>query len=245
MSRLSLSSLPFAPISSILIPAILQVYTYEGRAIAAPKFQGMRPDALNSSTVSMGSDCIAVIDHQVENEPTRLSAVCRGLLNVYLRGGSLTLVMSPFSPQDAKTVRIFDSASGKEIGKPISHILDVVGVQVNRWGSGSHRKCIMIDRNRDLYVVPVGQAAGGKEQAPYKLGTMCDSAVWNTGECFRHLSLSPSIWRMLVGTQVHARLHRKMPTRIHAFIHMRTCTHTYTHTIYTFGLGMNTRAHIC
>ena len=190
---------------SVLTPICAQIFDPHSRHPAGvhlcgsrhrgTQISGMRPDALNSSTVSMGSDCIAVIDHQVENEPTRHSAVCRGLMNVYLRGGSLTLVMSPFSPQDAKTVRIFDSASGKEIGKPISHILDVVGVQVNRWGSGSHRKCIMIDRNRDLYVVPVGQAAGGKEQAPYKLGTMCDSAVWNTGECFRHLSLSPSIWR--------------------------------------------------
>lgn len=38
------------------------------------------------------------------------------------------------------------------------------------------------DRNRDLYIVPMSQsaAAAGKELVPFKLGTMCDSAVWNT-----------------------------------------------------------------
>lgn len=41
-----------------------QVYSYEGRVIAAPKFQGMRPESINGSTVSMSSDCLAIIDHQ-------------------------------------------------------------------------------------------------------------------------------------------------------------------------------------
>ncbi|KAJ1486356.1 hypothetical protein T484DRAFT_2337278 [Baffinella frigidus] len=124
----------------------MQIYTYDGRPVSAPKFQGMRPEVFNSMTVSMSTESIAVIDHS-----------------------------------DAKMVRIFDTATGKEQPKPIQHVLEVTSVSMNRWGSSAHRKCVIQDRNRDLYVVAVGQAAtAGKEQPPYKLGTMCDSAVWNS-----------------------------------------------------------------
>mmetsp|Transcript_42074 Transcript_42074/g.98677 ORF Transcript_42074/g.98677 Transcript_42074/m.98677 type:complete len:767 (-) Transcript_42074:943-3243(-) len=125
--------------------ASMQVYTYEGRPVSAPRFQGMRSEAINANTVSMSTDVIAVIDHS-----------------------------------DPKLVRVFDTASGKELGKPIQHVLDITSVQLNRWGSATQRKCILQDRNRDLYIVPMSQTAGGKEVVPFKLGTMCDSAAWNT-----------------------------------------------------------------
>mmetsp|Transcript_38252 Transcript_38252/g.94004 ORF Transcript_38252/g.94004 Transcript_38252/m.94004 type:complete len:765 (-) Transcript_38252:162-2456(-) len=123
----------------------MQIYTYEGRSVAAPKFQGMRAEALNSMTVSMGSDCLAAIDHS-----------------------------------DPKLVRVFEVATGKEIGKPIQHVLDVTSVSINRWGSAAHRKCVIIDRNRDLYICPIGQTTGQKDFPPFKLGAMCDSALWNS-----------------------------------------------------------------
>jgi intraflagellar transport protein 80 len=125
----------------------MNVYTYEGRPVASPKFQGMRAETLNSQTVAMGSECLAVIDHA-----------------------------------DPKVVRIFEASTGKELGKPITHVLDVVSVSLNRWGSAPHRKCVIIDRNRDLYVCPVGQSATGKDSVPppFKLGAMCDAASWNT-----------------------------------------------------------------
>jgi len=82
---------------------------------------------------------------------------------------------------DPKLVRVFETTTGKEMGKPIQHVLDVMSVSVNRWGSSVQRKCVIQDRNRDLYIVPVAQPLqGGKEPVPFKLGTMCDSAVWNT-----------------------------------------------------------------
>jgi len=124
----------------------MHVYSYDGRPVCQPKFQGMRPEAFNAQTVSMSTESIAVIDHS-----------------------------------DAKLVRVFDTATGKEQGKPIQHVLDVTSVAMNRWGSAAHRKCVLLDRNRDLYVVSVGAAAsGGREATPYKLGTMCDSAMWNS-----------------------------------------------------------------
>lgn len=33
---------------------------------------------------------------------------------------------------------------------------------------------------RDLYVCPVGSTTGQKDPLPFKLGTMCDSALWNS-----------------------------------------------------------------
>jgi intraflagellar transport protein 80 len=160
----------------------LTIYSYEGRAISAPKFQGMRPEVFNAQTVSLSPDCTVLVDHS-----------------------------------DPKLVRVFETTTGKEVGKPIQHVLDVMSVSVNRWGSSIQRKCVIQDRNRDLYVVPVAQPLqveseewsetwyetvlkiepnstqvvqwrlisltalqGGKEPAPFKLGTMCDSAAWNT-----------------------------------------------------------------
>ena len=99
---------------------------------------------------------------------------------------SQTVSLSPdctvlIDHSDPKLVRVFETTTGKEMGKPIQHVLDVTSVSVNRWGSSIQRKCVIQDRNRDLYVVPVAQPLqGGKEPVPFKLGTMCDSAIWNT-----------------------------------------------------------------
>ncbi|KAK3513485.1 hypothetical protein QTP70_015507, partial [Hemibagrus guttatus] len=40
----------------------IYVYSYEGRLVSAPKFQGMRTDILNAQTVSLSNDTIAVRD---------------------------------------------------------------------------------------------------------------------------------------------------------------------------------------
>ena len=40
----------------------IQVYTYEGKAVSAPKWQGMRPELLSRSTVSLANDAVAVVD---------------------------------------------------------------------------------------------------------------------------------------------------------------------------------------
>ncbi|GAA6078229.1 intraflagellar transport protein 80 homolog, partial [Tachysurus ichikawai] len=40
----------------------IYVYSYEGRLVSTPKFQGMRTDILNAQTVSLSNDTIAVRD---------------------------------------------------------------------------------------------------------------------------------------------------------------------------------------
>ena len=38
------------------------VYTYEGRMVCTPRFQGMRTDILNLQTISLSADTIAIRD---------------------------------------------------------------------------------------------------------------------------------------------------------------------------------------
>ena len=38
------------------------VYTYDGRLACAPRYQGMRADILNSQTVSLSNDTVAIRD---------------------------------------------------------------------------------------------------------------------------------------------------------------------------------------
>lgn len=47
------------------------MYSYEGRLVSTPKFQGMRTDILNAQTVSLSNDTIAVRDKTDEKGATR------------------------------------------------------------------------------------------------------------------------------------------------------------------------------
>eukprot|EP00899_Mesostigma_viride_P006413 jgi/Mesvir1/15773/Mv03342-RA.1 len=116
----------------------LRLFSYEGRQICNPKFQGLRVDLLNAQSVTLANDILAVIDRS-----------------------------------DSKTIRFFDTVSGKPMGDPISHNQEVVELALNKCGASSDRKLVFIDRNRDLYITPV------LRPQLFKLGTMCDSAQWN------------------------------------------------------------------
>lgn len=50
----------------IVDDAGLQIYSYEGRLISAPKIQGLRTDVLNEQTVSVSNDTIAIKDRKDE-----------------------------------------------------------------------------------------------------------------------------------------------------------------------------------
>ena len=70
-------------------------------------------------------------------------------------------------------VRLFEAATGKQIGEPITHTLEITDLSLNQCGPNTERKLCFIDRNRDLYITPV------LKPQLVKMGTMCDSAVWN------------------------------------------------------------------
>ena len=41
----------------------VQVFSYEGRLLSNPRFQGLRPESLSRASISLSPDCVAIIDH--------------------------------------------------------------------------------------------------------------------------------------------------------------------------------------
>jgi len=72
-----------------------------------------------------------------------------------------------------KTIRVFDSTSGKDMGEPIQHQLDIVEIALGQAGLGSERKIAVLDQNRDLYITPVHRTH------MVKLGSMVDTFMWH------------------------------------------------------------------
>lgn len=116
----------------------ITVYSYEGRQLSNPKFQGLRTEFLNGESISLSEDTLAVIDRS-----------------------------------DSKSVRFFESATGKQIGEPLVHTIEISDLSLNQIGPNTERKLVLIDRNRDLYLTTV------LKPQLVKMGTMCDSAMWN------------------------------------------------------------------
>lgn len=73
-----------------------------------------------------------------------------------------------------KVVRFLDCVSGKAPCKDFTHTLDVDEIVLSQVGHGVDRKLALIDRNRDLHMVPIAD-----DGEPVKLATMVDSALWN------------------------------------------------------------------
>merc|ERR1712093_530860 len=73
-----------------------------------------------------------------------------------------------------KTVRLFDTANGKELCEPFMHQLDIMEVALAQGGLGSERKLAILDRNRDLYITPVHR------NQMVKLGSMVDTVMWHS-----------------------------------------------------------------
>jgi hypothetical protein len=69
-------------------------------------------------------------------------------------------------------VRLFDTITGKPLGEPIKHSMEMYAISLNHFGSLADRKLLIIDRNRDLYIVAVGLHIAGKAVPPYKLGAL-------------------------------------------------------------------------
>jgi intraflagellar transport protein 80 len=62
---------------------------------------------------------------------------------------------------------------GKSLGDPWSHTLEVKEISLSQAGHINDRQLIIIDRNRDLYLLPV------LKRNIAKLAAMCDSARWH------------------------------------------------------------------
>lgn len=53
----------------------VQVYSYDGRQLSSPRFAGMRVELLSASTVSLGPDCVAMVDKSDGKSESRV-CVC-------------------------------------------------------------------------------------------------------------------------------------------------------------------------
>lgn len=116
----------------------IQIYTYEGRPICNPKFQGLRTEFLNKQMVSLSNDTLAILDQS-----------------------------------GATTIRFFDTAQGKALGEPFTHTMEIRDIGLNQPGNATDRQAVFIDRNRDLYIMPV------LKRVVMKLAAMVDSVLWH------------------------------------------------------------------
>ncbi|XP_022247668.1 intraflagellar transport protein 80 homolog [Limulus polyphemus] len=81
---------------------------------------------------------------------------------------------------DEKVVHLFDTQTGKPAkdGKPFVHRLEVMEVALDKVGPANERKLALVDKNRDLYLLPVKQQPNTSIKT-IKIGVMVQSVVWN------------------------------------------------------------------
>jgi len=99
-----------------------------------------------------------------------------GLRPEFLNRQNISLsddVVAVIDRANLKTVRLFDTSSGKDMGEPLVHQLDIMDIALGQAGLGSERKLALLDRNRDLYLTPVHR------NQLVKLGSMCDTFMWH------------------------------------------------------------------
>ena len=82
-----------------------------------PKFQGLRTEFLNHESVSIANDTLAVIDRSDRGEDKKDK-----------KAGV------------ACAVRVFDSATGKQLGEPITHNLEITDLALSH--AGNERKLV-------------------------------------------------------------------------------------------------------
>lgn len=77
--------------------------------------------------------------------------------------------------RDGKCIRVFDAQSGKEMGKPFQHTVEVAAVLLDQSGPTLDRCLAFVDKNRDLNVMMVRRSLRQTE----KLATMVTDAMWH------------------------------------------------------------------
>jgi intraflagellar transport protein 80 len=119
---------------------------------------------------------------QVFSYEGRLMSTIRlsGLRYEFLNHQTLSLCRDSLSivdPANPKQIRVFDVNTGRAIGQPIQHRLDIVRISLNQQGSGADRKIAILDKNKDLWLTKAMQVNTGNSVE--KLGSMVDTYMWN------------------------------------------------------------------
>merc|ERR1719284_1172366 len=100
-----------------------------------------------------------------------------GLRSEFLNHSTLSICRDAVclvDPSAPKTIRVFDVYTGRAMGQPIIHKLDVVSISLNQQGSGADRTIAVLDKNKDLYL-----AKAMNVDRIEKLGAMVDTFMWN------------------------------------------------------------------
>merc|ERR1719230_698122 len=100
-----------------------------------------------------------------------------GLQSEFLNHQTLSIcrdAVALVDPSSPKTIRVFDVFTGRAMGQPLMHKLDIVRISLNQQGSGADRKMAILDKNKDLYLTKAMNA-----ERTEKLGSMVDTYMWN------------------------------------------------------------------
>jgi len=100
-----------------------------------------------------------------------------GLRTEFLNESTLSIcrdAVALVDPTSPKTVRVFDVFTGRAMGQPLTHKLDIVRISLNQQGSGADRKIAILDKNKDLYLTKAMNS-----DRTEKLGAMVDTFMWN------------------------------------------------------------------
>jgi len=100
-----------------------------------------------------------------------------GLRTEFLNHQTLSIcrdAVALVDPSSPKTIRVFDVYTGRAVGSPLTHKLDVVRIALNQQGSGADRTLAILDKNKDMHLTHAMNA-----QRSEKLGGMVDTFMWN------------------------------------------------------------------
>uniref|UniRef100_A0A061RJ59 Intraflagellar transport protein 80-like n=1 Tax=Tetraselmis sp. GSL018 TaxID=582737 RepID=A0A061RJ59_9CHLO len=105
-----------------------------------------------------------------------------GLQTGFLNRASASLAddsLAIIDRSDGRTVRLFDTASGRPLGEPVAHHQELTAVALSQSGGLPERRLLLLDRNRDLFIRAVSSSSAAAAAGAVKLGSMVDSAVWH------------------------------------------------------------------
>lgn len=125
----------------------INLYNYQGRLIATPRWPNMRLETLKASHISLSSDTLIVRDSG-----------------------------------DAKIIYIIDLLSNRSAGgentQKVEHAVNVSQISLDQWGPATSRNMAILDRAKDLYIVPTKSS----NKTFSKLGRKIESFQWNSEE---------------------------------------------------------------
>lgn len=164
----------------VIVATTGTVYVYPFKAIATPFLVEVKAPV---TTVVQSTQNFALVDPigglRVLQYDGKLLSTPRfqGFRPELISKAMLALspdVVAVIDPVQRNKVHIFDASSGRALGNPLVHDLEVIEIAVSQTGLSTDRKITFIDRNRDIFL-----AQAMNPVHVIKLASMVDSAAWH------------------------------------------------------------------